>query len=548
VSRLRAAAARIGALPVVPTLAVLGALQLTQGFWFAFSTPHNGWIWNSGGDATEYWTGQWAVGHGIIPQAIIGYALPVYYGWVPHVTGTTLFEGAPVIVLLQAIVLVPLALVLFWLVADRLFGRVYAWCAAALWVAGPLLLLHGFVSRYHATFDQNFLVPHWFGFTNMADLPSMVAVLACVWLALRWLDTGSGTDAVLGGLVLGLALGLKPSNGFIVPPLVVLVACARRPRQAALWLASVVPALVTLALWKVRGLGNLPLTSTSLGSVRSATGSSPVLALTTSKYVQFDWHHLNEELKDLREVFWSLRFLEFLIVAGAFGVIRKSPLRGTFVVLWFVSYGIFKGSSTHSDFTNTNWFRLAEPGIPAYILLAVGVVYCLPGVGRRVASLRPALPDGLAFNRRKVAAPAVLLALVPLVVLAAASPASSMRTVRDNTHVNEAPLSDAFHLQVSGVAGGVHLTWDAIPSGRSRASYEVLRTTNGDGCNQPDTGAAECFLKMDQVNVLRETTFVDHPPPGRYAYRIGMLGGYRRSSESGDLMLLTRDAATIRVR
>src|SRR4051812_27404209 len=206
--RLNAAGARLSALPVVPALGALVALQLAQAFWFAFNTPHNGWIWDSGGDATEYWTAQWAVGHGIIPQAIVGYGLPVYYAWVPRVTGTTFFTGAPVIVLLQAIVLVPLALILFFLVADRLFGRVYAWCSAALWVAGPLLLLHGFVPRYHATFDQNFLVPHWFGFTNMADLPSMVAVLACVWLALRWLDTGAGTDAVLGGLVLGLALGL----------------------------------------------------------------------------------------------------------------------------------------------------------------------------------------------------------------------------------------------------------------------------------------------------------------------------------------------------
>jgi hypothetical protein len=52
--RVRAAGDRLAALPALPALAVLIALQLAQAFWFAFSTPHNGWIWNSGGDATEY--------------------------------------------------------------------------------------------------------------------------------------------------------------------------------------------------------------------------------------------------------------------------------------------------------------------------------------------------------------------------------------------------------------------------------------------------------------------------------------------------------------
>ena len=56
--------------------------------WLAFRTPHNGWVWHSGGDATEYWTAQWSVAHGFVPQAVISYGLPVFYGWVPLVTGT----------------------------------------------------------------------------------------------------------------------------------------------------------------------------------------------------------------------------------------------------------------------------------------------------------------------------------------------------------------------------------------------------------------------------------------------------------------------------
>ena len=64
---------------------------------------------------------------------MISYGLPVFYGWVPLVTGTTLRHGSPVIVPLQALILVPLVLVLVWAVADELYGRAYAAVAAAIW-------------------------------------------------------------------------------------------------------------------------------------------------------------------------------------------------------------------------------------------------------------------------------------------------------------------------------------------------------------------------------------------------------------------------------
>ena len=79
---LSAVGQRLEALPVVAGLGFLVALQVGQAFWFAFNTPHNGWIWYSGGDATSYWTEQWAIGHLQIPQAVVGYGLPVYYAWI----------------------------------------------------------------------------------------------------------------------------------------------------------------------------------------------------------------------------------------------------------------------------------------------------------------------------------------------------------------------------------------------------------------------------------------------------------------------------------
>ena len=543
VRRLRVAPSAIAetltAVRPLPVLAVLVALQLAQAAWFGLETPHNGWIWYSGGDATEYWTETWAIAHGIVPQAMIGYGLPVFYGWVPLVAGPTLMTGAAVIVVFQAVVLVPLALILFWLVADRLFGRVYAWFAAALWVAGPLLLLHGFVDRYHSTFDQLFLAPHWFGLTNMADLPSLVAVLACAWMTLRWFDTGSPTDAVVGGLLGGLTIALKPSNGFFFLALAVLVIGARRPRQAALFAAGVVPALVALALWKVRGLGFLPLTASSYQKVHVAAGTSTPLAFTTSKYLQFDWHHLQLELRDLREVFWSLRFLEFLMVAGAFGVIRKNALKGLFVVVWFAGYGILKGSNMKSDFTSANWFRLAEPGLPAYILLAVGVAFCLPGLGRRVRRAA-AVVTPQRIDRRRLAIAGVLLGAVPLAVVGLAQPASSMRLARDNRVVNEAPLTRAFHLRATVTGRSVQLSWNRPGTGSTKPLYQVYVSTDGDGCQRPSRGSIECLLQATPVELTSGTTYDATLGHGPRWYRVGIRAAYRRSLQGGDLMLLSQ--------
>lgn len=543
-AQLAAAQAWLTAVRPVDLLAPLCALQVAQAFWFAFSTPHNGWIWYSGGDATSYWTEQWAVGHLQLPQAVVGFGLPVYYAWVPLVAGPSLLTGAAIISILQAVVLVPLALVLFWLVADQLFGRVYAWASAVLWVAGPLLLLRGFVPWYHPVFEQLFLAPHWFGFTNMADLPSVVAVLATMWLALRAVDRHSANDAVLAGLVGGLALGIKPSNGFFVPAVIVLFVATRRWREAAYSAAAVVPALLTLAIWKVHGLGRTPISS-SYGATRVAAGPHP-LALNTSRYLPLDLGHLVHELHNLHEVFWSVRFLEFLVVAGAFGVLRKAPARGLFVVTWFASYGIVKASTSGSDFPSATYFRLAEPGLPAFILLAVGVAYCAPGLGRRIAKVAPAAMGHL--DLRRLAPAIAVLAVIPLVLVAVLQNPSTMHVARDENIVQEAPLTSTLHVSVHRSARGTAtISWRPVRLGGTRPSYTVYYAptknslvTDDNGCTRPDHGALECFLNTAlQLGYTQATSFTDNAyRPGRW-YRVAVLANYKADDQGGDLMLVS---------
>jgi hypothetical protein len=529
----RAAGAWLRAAPPLPLLAGLCALQLAIAFWIAYSSTHNHFVWYSGGDSTEYWTASWSLAHGEIGQTYISYGVPVLYAWVPLVTGTTLLAGLPVIVMLQLIVFVPLALVLLWAVADLLFGRLYAWVATLLWIAGPLLMLAGFRADYRRSFKDLFLAPHWVGMTNMADLPSLVAVLAAAWAALRLYERRTLEDAALAGLLTGVLIGIKPGNGFFLPALAVLLAFVGRIRPLLAFGAGFAPALVTLALWKQRGLGHLPVTS--LGAVHEAAGVHPVVA-GPGRYVSFDWSHLHSELHDLSEVFWSVRLLEFLAIAGAVAVVRRSSVKGAFLVLWFVAFCVVKGSNSASQVTSLSYYRFVEPGLPAFVLLACSIGFLLPRRGREFTrGSRPApLPGGL----RSVAAGSVPLALVPLVLMLVASPAASAHYARTRQFASDVPLSNALAVTAAPTAQGVRLTWPRLSGHGAKTSYAVFRSSAGDGCGSPPRGGKICLFDMTLVATTADTAYVDSAAHGRHWYRIGLAANYSSTPSASDLMLL----------
>src|SRR5207245_5190848 len=117
----------------------------------------------------------------------------------------------------------------------------------------------------------------------------------------------------------------------------------RRFAGAAFLLAGLAPAVVTLALWKYRGLGYLPLFH-SQGAAQLAVGAHQQLVAFNPlhHYVRFDWHRLNLNLLAIKEHFWSLRVVEWLVIAGLIGLARRSLLAvlvvacciAAFVVTW----------------------------------------------------------------------------------------------------------------------------------------------------------------------------------------------------------------------
>ena len=523
----RVVAALRGVRPIV-LLAPLCAAQVAAGISFALSTTHNGWLWYSGGDATEYWAEQWSVGHGLLPHTFLGVGIPALYSWIPIVAGPTLLHGLPVIIVLQLVVGVPLATVGLWLVADRLGGRLFAWWASLVWFLGPLLLTWSFHPDYRTVFVAYFLVPHWYGFTNMADFPSIVLAIWAAWASLRALDTDDRWDAVLAGLLIGTLVVVKPSNAaFVGAPLLAFV-LLRRWRSLGLAAAATVPSLLVLALWKERGIGTLPVLA--LDPHREAATTAPVVGALGNQYLHLNWHELTTKLNEIGDVTWSLRVLEFLAVAGAVGLIRRTPVRGIFVTAWFAGYCLVKGDSPLAVVSQTSYWRLTAPGLVAFALLASATVFLLPGM-RRVQA--PAAPS----RRRRpwpIAAAAVVLVALPLAAVAAATPMKNGEIVRasDNT---EAPQSSAFSLR----AAGKTLTWNAVDSAGSSAWYAVYRSTTGDGCSYYDPGGRECVLGMEQLTVTHSTTYTDTSGKGRRWYRVSLVASHDAAQPGGDLMLIS---------
>ncbi len=533
-SKLRSAVAWLERARPAPLLAVLVLCQFGVVAWLALRTPHNGWVWYSGGDATEYWTSQWTVAHGLIPQAFVGWGLPVFYAWIPLVAGPSLLTGLPVAVLFNVLVLGPLALVFLWALADRLYGRLYAWAAAAVWVAAPLLAIAAFAPRYRPGFEQYFLAPHWAGLTDMSDYPSLVVVLATAWATVRAVQNGRLGSALGAGVLGGVLIGLKPANGFFVIAVAALLVAWRRPRVALGWAVGVVPAIVTLAIWKGRGLGALPLLS-SYTPVHEASG--PMLGLTTRRYVSLDWHHLSVEWNELDEVFWDLRFLQFVIVAGVLGALRRNVRNGLFLTVWFVAYCVVKGMSNQADISTTSYFRLTLPGFAAFALLVPAIGFLWPGTRRLKMIVKP---ETWAVNPRSpLAVLAVVVALFPLVVVLVAHPAGANRFARLSPANTESPISASLTPRVSTANGTVTLSWRPVGrSGSTRVSYAVIRTAGNDGCTVPTQGARECQLSAPVLTSTEQTTITDRPGRGHFWYRVAAVADYKAVPTSTDLMLL----------
>ena len=500
---------------------VLGPLVLVQ--WlalvaFVVTVKHNGWLFYQGGDQTFFYTSSWIVGHGHIPDAAIGWGWSFVLVPVTWIFGSSFLSALPAVVLIQTVILLPLALVAVYGIAESIGGRLLGYLSAGLWVAMPYAVIPLFDHRYHEKYVEQFL-PQALGLTGLGDFPSMVIVLCSAYFVVRALDTRALPDAAAAGLLAGFAIGVKPSNALFLGGALLALAVARRWRAVLAFGAGLALPVIALTLWKARGLGTVPLFG-AMG-VHLAAGAAPgVVAASNSglsKYINFDWGELQRNFDGLREFFWSVRVLQWIVIAGFLGVLRRSLPKALLLGGWFAAFLILKGGSSAANIEEGTFFRLFMPGFPPMLIMLASIVLLVPTYGPRLA-------DGFAARRTRqltwrspsLVAGAVVLGLIPtlvFLVLPALNNRDAAKYFEENVYV---PVTyRSLGLTAKATPGGVVLHWHAPPA-HAKVFYRVFRQQAfgvydyrlppriaGVRCLPPAGGAADCSIEMDTLEVTR---------------------------------------------
>jgi hypothetical protein len=548
-------AERLGALGREPwiVLVPLVAAQWLVVAIFALTVQRNGWLFYQGGDQTWFWTSAWVLAHGHIPETLVGYSWALVQTPLAAFAGPNFLDGVPALILLQFVILLPLGLLGVYAVAARIGGRALGWWAGALWIALPYLAVPFFVQRYHETYVEQVL-PQVLGLTGLGDFPSMVALVWSAYFAMRALDTRAPVDAVVAGLLAGIAIGIKPSNGlFVFAPLAALAA-TRQWRAGAAFGAALVPALVTLTLWKYRGSGISLLANDPL---RLASGvladqfGPPSFLDRIRQYVPLDRHQLNNQFLGFREFLWSARVLEFGAVAGAIAVARRSWPKALFLAVWLGAFFLVKGSSPAVTVETGSFWRLLLPAFPAYFLLIASIPLLVPVAGRELSERFPSLTRSYSWRHPAVVGLAALAGVVPLLSVVALPSQKQVVAGRVPNRSLFLPIDTSWQPSVEGVEGGLQLRWPASNADGADVFYVLYRSpvtyrfySNNKVVDQglmctPTSGATECSIEMDEVARGRDTVVIDRPGPGSWTYRVGVAANWLDDPEQGDVFVVS---------
>jgi hypothetical protein len=518
---------------------------------FSLSVHHNGFLYYQGGDQIWYYTTGWLTGHGDIPKTLISPAWALLLAPFAAAIGPGYVSALPVAILIQSLVLAPIALYCVYDIASRIAGRLIGYVAAGLWVFGPYVAIPLFERSYHDKYVDQFL-PHPLGLTMMGDFPSVVCLLAAGALILRAYQARSVDLAVAAGLVTGLAVLTKASNLIFLATPAVLFLVGRRWRELGVFAVALVPALGALALWKYRGYGTLPAFGNAMAEQRLALGSGShppgtVASILTPyhKYANIDWSHLQNNLDGLAEVFFSLRVLQFLPFAGAIAVARRSWRLALALSVWFWLYFVIKGSDSVSSVDSGSFFRLLLPAVPPLLVMVACLPVLVPRLGPALVERFPT-PAPRIPGRRLLVAAAVLFGLVPLVASAALQRISRDRFLIFNQIA--VPVDGGIGLRATVSGGTVRLSWNDASEGSTRVFYRVLRTPRRTDvlCRSSD-GVENCFFGGGPLTTARATSASDRPRPGVWTYRIGVAANWVDDTRRGDVFLVSAPV-TVRIR
>ncbi|HUF01373.1 MAG TPA: hypothetical protein VMN35_03020 [Gaiellaceae bacterium] len=527
-------------------LATLAGAQIGATVLLAIAVEHNGWVWFQGGDQIGNVTTGWLVGQLELPPTQVSYVWPLVLAPITWVTGPTFLQVLPPLIALQVLVLGPIALVCVYAIAARIGGRLLGYWATLLWVVAPFAVIPLFVDRYQERWSEQFL-PQPLGLTAMPDFPSTVVLLVTALFVVRALSDGHVPDAALAGLLAGAAGGLKPPNYLFLAGALLAFAVVRRWREAVVFSALVAPSILLLALWKYRGLGDLP--ALTVEQTRIAAGAG-LPAIDVDRYIDLDLDHWRAQMDHLREFFWSPRLAQWAPFAGLLAVLRVR--RGAIAALlagWLTAFLVVKGFSPRADIQANTFWRLLMPAWPAYLLLIASIPLLVPTLARRLGD-RLDQPPSSAVRLRWVVAAGVATILVPSVAIAASSrigPPEPPAIVQEfpNATTILTPVDEDIELRVERDGAAHRLSW-SDPSWRASVFYRVYRT-EGTGsdlhCVTEGAVAWNCFLSSSPLGTTRDRQLVDEAPVAGATYRLGVGTNWADDPEAGDIFVFSPPAA-----
>jgi hypothetical protein len=545
IDALRRALAFLDRARPLHVLAALIAVEWLITLGVALTVRHNGWLYYQGGDELWHYVTAWTIGQGHLPHTSIGYAWSMVLLPFALIGGPNLVAPLPAIVLLNVLILMPIALLATYGIGQRIGGRLFGYWAAALWILVPLIGIKYTDAGYHQRYTE-LLLPQSLGLTAMSDFPSMVASIVAAYFALRAVQDDMPWDGVFAGLFAGIALGIKPSNAPLLVGIGLALVVARRARSIAYLAAGLAPGIVTLAVWKARGEGNLPLLrSGAPGNHLVTAHAAPVLgALNLHQYIHPSWSFFTAELHDIEQHFWSVRVLEWLAIAGTIGLLRRSRPAGVLFGGWFFSMLAVKWTSpNHGTIADSDLLRQSIPTIPAALMVIAGVLLLVPGVPQRLPGPNPK-PWGTYRLRVGLAVALVTLFGALPAALAAGLPLLSNKDTISYYTESGTSLSAPFPVDAGWkptVRVGkyvTHISWPRLRPPGATMDYVVLREwwTYATSCNAV-TGAAQCVVHGHLVSATHRTAVVDHPAHGKWTYRIAAVASWINDPTAGNIFV-----------
>jgi hypothetical protein len=538
---------------VVVALAAILAFQILATVALFVSINHNGWLTYQGGDQIWLVTSGWLLGDGTIGYALTSHGWPLLLAPLTWITGSSSVELLPLTTILQVGVLGPIATLAVYDIGARLAGRLAGlWCAAA-FVAAPFVAIPYFVDRYHDSWVDQFL-PQALGLTQQADFPSVVAVLVSAAFTVRALQAGAAYEAVLAGTFAGVALALKPANVLFLGGPAIAFLLARRFGHAALFAVALAPALLALTIWKARGLGEVPLFAADELTLAAGLGDPPVGSVTSwfERTVHLNFDTWKQNMSNLREFSWSARVVQWLPLAGALAVARRSVPAAGLLLGWLLGYVVVKGAADVATVESGSYWRLIMPALPAFVVLSAAIPLLVPTLSSRAGGLLAPLPARGPGRSATIAIVAVT-AVVPLAVLLAADPSRAVPNdtpppafVSSSVVVDKIAVpadDDVIRLEVRRTGSGNVLEW-SDSTDRAKTFYRVYRASAAfpDLVCEP-RGVDFCELRAETLVTTRDHTFVDPSPPPDAVYRIAVAANWLDETDRGDVFAISPPVA-----